>query len=120
MLNHADRPRVAGKVKHLTDAYRIAKAHGRHIVAIGVPKFASQADHDAYHPGEEAEDYKHFNEFAAEILLGLARNGVPAKLLTVHYSDYENWLKGRPNSSELRSDYSEHLVAKLDRGKSRS
>jgi hypothetical protein len=115
MLTDEVRARAARQVMNATEGYRQAKASGFNVVALSLPSFETQEDHDLYHPDDAGQDFRDHNEFAAEVLKGLRANVVPAELVTIHYRDYLRWLNGRRNTSEVRSVYGAYLLAEIDR-----
>jgi hypothetical protein len=112
MLKQETQLRAERQIKNITRGYKEAKAAGYDVQALSLPAFESQEDHDKYHPDEVGEDFREHNEFASEILKGLHANGVPAELVTIHYADYSQWLKGRPNTSDSRAAYGAYLLTK--------
>jgi hypothetical protein len=98
-------------VRNTTEAYRPARAHGYNVQEIGIPRFDTQPDHDLYLPDDKTETYYEFNEVAQGIVDRLTANGVSARLVTVQYAEYSNWLAGRPNNSHNRSIYNALLCA---------
>ena len=111
MMTPEVRARAARQIRTFTDAYRAATGAGYDTVALSLPSFDTQEDHDRYHPDEAGENFRDFNEFAAEILKGLRANAVPAELVTIHYADYAKWLDGRKNIQENRAAYGAFLIA---------
>jgi hypothetical protein len=120
MLTTEVKLRVERQVANITTGFKKARAAGYNMVAVGVPSFTSQEDHDRYHPDDAGQDYREHNEFASEILKGLSANGVPAELVVIQYSDYAKWLNGRKNTSDTRAEYSGHLVADADAKRNKS
>lgn len=111
MLTNERRLRVEKQVKVITAGFKRAKAAGYNVVAMGLPSYDSQEDHDLYHPEQAGQDFQEENEFLVEILQGLRTNGVPAELVSIKYDDYAKWLGGRKNTTETRSAYTGYLIS---------
>jgi hypothetical protein len=117
MLDDVARARVARQVKHFTDAYRTSKEAGYNVRAMALPTFDSQGDFDGCRPAEGGTDFRHHNEFIAEVLTGLLANAVAAEPVLFRYSEFSGWLKGKPITPENGSAYGAYLLAEGDRKK---
>jgi hypothetical protein len=115
MLSAAIKAKVERQVATFTDNYRQSKALGYNVTIMGLPSYESQEDFDLYRPQDAGSDFQHENEFMTEILKGLLANAVPARLVTIHYSDYHKWLNGRENTSSNRASYCGRLVSDDER-----
>jgi hypothetical protein len=115
MLDDKGSAKAQRQIAIFTDQNRQAKAMGYNVTTMGLPTYETQQDFDQYRPQDAGSNFEHENEFMAEILKGLLANNVPAKPVTVQYSDFVWWLNGRENSSSNRASYCGHLVAREER-----
>jgi hypothetical protein len=118
MLNDKSREKAQRQIAIFTNRYRDAKGMGYNVTTMGLPTYETQEDFDKYRPQDAGSSFEHENEFMSEIVRGLLANNVPAKPVTIHYSDCLQWLNGRENSSSNRASYCGHLVVKEEREKS--
>lgn len=117
MLSDEVRARVDRQVKHLTEAYRQSAAAGYAAEALSLPTFDSQQDFDGCRPEEKGTDFREHNEFSAEVLKGLVKNGVPAVPVVLHYAEFSKWLKGKPITPETRAAFGAFLLSEAARKK---
>jgi hypothetical protein len=115
MLDAASRAKVQRQVTTFTDNYRQSKALGYNVTIMGLPSYETQEDFDLYQSQLAGSDFQYQNEFITEILKGLLANAVPAKLVTIRYTDFAKWLNGRENNSSTRASYCGHLISEEER-----
>ena len=111
MLDAEGKAKVQRQIATFTDNYRQMKALGYNVTIMGLPSYETQEDFDRYQTHLVGSDFQIENEFMTEILKGLLTNGVPARLVTIRYPEFEKWLNGRENNSSTRASYCGHLIS---------
>lgn len=64
----------------------------------------------AGHDGDPSETYEHWYRQAMQRVDDLLRSGQQIAFITVRPAAYAMWLRGRPNTLEMRRLYAEYLA----------